>query len=132
MLISDGGDESSAPSDAARELEKRRIRLVVAGVGDRSSRATVPTSEVDASPIVYQGRAVTAPLDEDALQSICKASARCTYAALPSAAFERAVLDTRLLFAGSDAHAGSAVRVLLAMGAAILLAGESLLRRFVR
>ena len=132
VLISDGGDQGSSPGAAAGELEKHGIRLVVAGVGAASAPGFVPTSEVDSTPVVYRGRPVSAPLDEDALKDICRAASHCVYAGLPSVGFQQAILDRSSLFGKAGTKVTSMVGPLLALAAIVLLAADSVARRFLR
>jgi len=130
VLIGDGGDDDTSPESAAAELSRRGVRLVVAGVGDASAPGFVPASESDASPILFRGKPVTAKLDSEALQSICKAHAHCVYTTLPDTAFQAAVLDGSRNRPESGQALGPAGSTgsILALAAAVLLAGEYLLR----
>ncbi|HVW11235.1 MAG TPA: VWA domain-containing protein [Bryobacteraceae bacterium] len=130
VLISDGGDETNAAIQAAAELEKHGIRLVVAGVGDPATRAYVPAGEGEDLPVFYQGHPVIAPLDAEALQHICQAAKNCAYTDLASGNLERAVDDRSALFAGAGENVTASS--VLAVAAALLLAGESAWRRIAK
>jgi Mg-chelatase subunit ChlD len=125
VLMSDGGDDQSAPETAAAELAKRGIRLVVSGVGDAIAPGIVPNSERDRTPVMYRGKPVIARPDFALLQHLCQASANCVYAALPDPGLSKTVLQN--VSRTSDAAAGSSlIGSVLALVAAVLLAAESL------
>jgi Ca-activated chloride channel family protein len=131
VLISDGGDAPGTSAKAAAELEKRGIRLVVAGVGDPGTKAYVPAEEGDSLPVFYRGHPVVAPLDAEALNNICHAAKNCAYADLASSSLTRVVEDRTALFAGAGT-AGSITASLLTLGAAALLAVEYIRRQLAR
>jgi Ca-activated chloride channel family protein len=130
VLISDGGDATGTPTKAATELEKRGIRLIVAGVGDPATKAYVPAGEGDSLPVFYRGHPVVAPLDAEALNNICRAAKNCAYADLASSSLTRAVEDRTALFAGAGAAGSITASSLLTLAAALLLAGEYIRRQF--
>ena len=132
VLISDGGDATGTPAKAAAELEKRGIRLVVAGVGDPETKAYVPATEGEALPVFYRGHPVVAPLDAEALNNICRAAKNCAYADLASSSLTRMVEDRTALFAGAGAAGSITASSLLTLAAALLLAGEYIRRQFAR
>jgi Ca-activated chloride channel family protein len=132
VLISDGGDAAGSPAKASAELEKRGIRLVVAGVGDPETKAYVPATEEDSLPVFYRGHPVVAPLDAEALNSICRAAKNCAYADLESSSLTRLVEDRKALFAGTGTGGSITASSLLTLAAALLLAGESIRRQFAR
>jgi len=124
VLISDGGDEAGTPVKAASELEKRGVRLVVAGVGDPATRAFVPAGEGDSLPVFYQGHPVVAPLDARALNDLCRAARHCAYTDLASGNLAHLVEDRTALFAGAGNGEAMTVSSLLTLASALLLAGE--------
>jgi Ca-activated chloride channel family protein len=132
VLISDGGEAADTPARAAAELEKRGIRLVVAGVGDPVTKAYVPAAEGDSLPVFYQGHPVIAPLDAESLNNICRAAKNCAYADLASSSLTRLVEDRTALFTAAGAGGSIAASSLLTLGAALLLAGEYIRRRFAQ
>lgn len=132
VLISDGGDATDAPARATADLEKRGIRLVVAGVGDPETKAYVPAGEGDSLPVFYRGHPVIAPLDAEALNNICRSAKNCAYADLASSSLTRLVEDRTALFARAGTAGSITVSSLLTLAAALLLAGEYIGRQFVR
>ncbi len=131
VLISDGGDATGTPVKAAAELEKRGIRLVVAGVGGPATKAYVPDTERDSLPVFYRGHPVIAPLDAEALNNVCRAAKNCAYADLASGSLTRVVEDRTALFT-STGSSGGLMTPLLTLSAALLLAGEYGRRRLAR
>ncbi len=123
--MSDGGDDQSAPETAAAELAKRGIRLVVSGVGDAMAPGIVPNSERDGTPVMYRGKPVIARPDFALLRQLCKVNANCIYATLPDPGLSKTVLKD-LSRASGGALGSSVAGSVLALMAAILLAGESL------
>ena len=130
VLISDGGDPAGTPAKAVAELEKRGIRLVVAGVGDPETKAYVPAAEGDSLPVFYRGHPVVAPLDAEALDNICRAAKNCAYADLASSSLMRVVEDRTALFASTGATGSVTASSLLTLAAAVLLAGDYIRREF--
>jgi Ca-activated chloride channel family protein len=70
VVVTDGGDQESAPDAAAREAAQRGIRVITLGIGDPVRGALVPESMANRTPVVYQGRPVNTRLEEGTLRTI--------------------------------------------------------------
>lgn len=74
VILTDGGDQESAPAAAAAAVSMRGIRLVIVGIGDENRGALVPTSESDRMPLLYRGQPVETKLDAASLRALAAAN----------------------------------------------------------
>lgn len=109
ILISDGGDESQASSAALSELAAKSIRLRIVGIGDPATGGVVPG-------VLYQNKPVQTKLEQVSLQKLCQPTPRCTYSENSIAPVDEPMFTRPL--------GRSSIALLLALAAAILLAGN--------
>jgi len=75
VIVTDGGDQDSAPTTAAQSAKSRGIGILVIGVGDETIGALVPVSESDPTPVLYRGAQVRTRLEPGVLKGIAAAGA---------------------------------------------------------
>jgi len=70
VLLTDGGDQDSAPQLAAQALARGGIRLTVIGIGDPDRAVAVPLSENSNQPFLYNGAPVLTRLESGELRAM--------------------------------------------------------------
>jgi Ca-activated chloride channel family protein len=126
VLVTDGGDQDSAPMLAARSAASRGIRLLVIGVGDETIGALVPVSESDPTPVLYHGAQVRTRLEPGVLQAIAAAGAG-NYAPAGTREFDAAAVSQQFMAAAVPAltrDGESPASLWLVIFAALLLSVE--------
>ena len=122
VLISDGGDSDQDAPNAAADLAKRNVRLVVVGAGDENTPGIVPQA-------MFHGKPVTTKLNREALTTICKAATNCAYTAVTDRSIAQMILDNRSLLTKASDSAASQLTAIFALTAAALMLYESAVPR---
>lgn len=77
VLITDGEDQGSFPTEAAKQAAEQGVRLIVIGIGSEVEGAPVPAEErADQKFVEYQGERVRSRLDQTTLAAIAEAASR--------------------------------------------------------
>ena len=75
ILISDGGDQESNPTEAVKRLDQLGAYFMVVGIGDPTRGARIPKRPEDGEGFVmHEGREVWSKLEAGSLQKIAKSS----------------------------------------------------------
>jgi Ca-activated chloride channel family protein len=125
VVVTDGGDQGSAPTAAVRSAIGRGIGLLVIGVGDEKTGALVPVSESDPTPVLYHGAQVRTRLEANFLREIAVAGAGSYVTDGESAAIYRQFMTGAIPARHSDAE--SSASSWLVILAAFLLTVEMFL-----
>lgn len=77
VLITDGEDQGSFPTEAAKQAAEQGVRLIVVGIGSELEGAPVPAEErADQKFVEYHGERVRSRLDQTTLAAIADAASR--------------------------------------------------------
>jgi len=77
VLITDGEDHDSFPSEAAQQAAEQNIRIITVGLGDTGEGARIPRRQADGSLafIKHEGQEVWSKMDERLLKEIALTTA---------------------------------------------------------
>lgn len=72
VIITDGEDQQSFPTEAAQQAAERNLRIITVGLGDVDEGSRIPTSDDDGSRgfIRHEGQEVWSKMDEALLKEI--------------------------------------------------------------
>ncbi|MBL8885438.1 MAG: VWA domain-containing protein [Phycisphaerales bacterium] len=77
VLITDGEDQGSFPTEAAKQAAEQGVRLIVIGIGSEVEGAPVPSEEKsDPKYVEFHGERVRSRLDQTTLAAIAEAASR--------------------------------------------------------
>lgn len=77
VLITDGEDQGSFPTEAAKQAAEQGVRLIVIGIGSELEGAPVPSEEKsDPKYVEFHGERVRSRLDQTTLAAIAEAASR--------------------------------------------------------
>lgn len=76
ILITDGGDQDSFPTEAAQQAAARGIRMITVGLGDISEGARIPERDEQGSLrfVQHDGEVVWSKMDENLLKELAVAT----------------------------------------------------------
>ncbi|HEY3739450.1 MAG TPA: VWA domain-containing protein [Bryobacteraceae bacterium] len=72
VLVTDGGEQDRDPWAMTDELERRKVQLLIAGVGSELQDSVVPVSISDRTPLLYHGETVRTHLESAELRKMAQ------------------------------------------------------------
>jgi len=98
ILITDGEDQESFPVEAARESDKKGIRIIAIGLGDENKGRRIPIKTERGSEFVtFDGEEVWTRLDADTLRKIAATTEGGQYLNVSTGTFDLAEIYNSLI-----------------------------------